>query len=353
MKFIKRHLSNPIIKPSDICPSKNGYQVIGAFNPGATIFNNEFVLLLRVAERCISRKGYISVPYYSFDTDVSSPEILRFKENDPNVKLKDTRGIAYKNTEYLSTMSHLRVAKSSDGVNFKIDDNPSIYPTLESEAFGVEDARISAIDGKYYINYTGVSKDGFCTMLAVTQDFIAFDKLGIIFPPMNKDVAIFEETINGKYYCLHRPNNDGFGKPSIWISQSEDLIHWGKHECLLRPKENAFERMKIGGGAPPIKTNEGWLSIYHGKGDNQRYTLNTILMDSDDPRKVLGRGEFPCFEPENTYETDGFFGNVVFTNGWVVKDNQVWIYYGASDETTCLAQTSLDRLVKHTMEQNN
>ena len=235
---IIRNLSNPIIKPTDILPSTDGHQVLGAFNPGATLFNNEFILLIRVAEGCIPEKGYISVPYYLFENGIGRPEILKIKKDDPDLGLRDTRGIVYKNIEYLSSISHLRLARSSDGVNFTIDDLPSIYPTCENEALGVEDARISKIEDTYYINYTGVSKDGFCTMLAVTKDFITFEKLGIIFPPMNKDVAIFEKKINGKYYCFHRPNNNGFGKPSIWISQSDDLIHWGKHKCLIRPRDN-------------------------------------------------------------------------------------------------------------------
>ncbi len=353
MSIITRHPENPLIKPADIPPSTEGYKVLGAFNPAAAEFNGETLLLLRVAESCIKEEGYISVPYYCFGESGASPAILKVREDDPDVTLKDSRGVLYKGIDYLSTLSHLRLARSRDGIHFTVDDKPFIFPTLESETFGVEDARISRMGEEYWINYTGVSRDGFCTMLAVTEDFVHIEKKGIIFPPMNKDVALFDMPCNGKYYCLHRPNNEGFGRSSIWIGSSPDRLHWGNHKCLLRPMENRFERMKIGGGAPPYLTDEGWLTIYHGKGEGQRYTLNTLLLDRDNPEIILGRGKMPLLEPEEPYETVGFFGNVVFTNGLIVKEGiqgrTAWIYYGASDDSACLATARLDDLVDHAL----
>ena len=353
MEIIKRHPANPLIRPSDIEPSRPGYQVLGAFNPAATDFKGETILLLRVAECCIPEEGYVSVPYYNISPAGSTPDVLSIKTDDPDLTLKDTRGVYYKGQDYLSTMSHLRLARSDDGIHFHVEKKPFIFPSLESEAFGVEDARITRIGNEYWINYTGVSQDGYCTMLAVTKDFVTLEKKGIIFPPMNKDVAIFEESCGGKYYCLHRPNNDGFGKPSIWISSSEDLIHWGDHHCLIRPRDNRNESMKIGGGAPPVRTEKGWLSIYHCKGDKQRYTLNTLLLDLENPQIIIGRGKRPLLEPEEPYETDGFFGNVVFTNGMIIREEKgvktAWIYYGASDDTSCLVTARLDDLVNHAL----
>ncbi|MDC7231673.1 MAG: glycoside hydrolase family 130 protein [Spirochaetales bacterium] len=351
MSLITRCKENPLIRPADILPSAEGYQVLGSFNPAATEFEGEIILLLRVAENCIREEGYVSVPYYHIDGPESHPAILRLRENDPEMELKDTRGVLYRGVDYLSTMSHLRLARSRDGIHFKVDDKPFIYPTRESEAFGVEDARITKIKDRYWINYTGVSKDGFCTMLAVTDDFVHVEKKGIIFPPMNKDVALFNEPCGGYYYCLHRPNNQGFGKSSIWIGRSPDLLYWGDHKCLLRPDDSVWEREKIGGGAPPYKTEEGWLTIYHSKGENQRYTLNTLLLDLEHPDKIIAKGSTPLLEPEEIYETDGFFGNVVFTNGMVVREEEgeqvAWIYYGASDDTACLFKANISDLIAH------
>ena len=338
---------NPIICPSDVKPSNEGYQVVGAFNPGAVIFNDKVILLLRVAESCIPKPGKIRVPVYRFSNKRGVPDIMEFDENDPDVVLKDTRGVVYKGKDYLSSISHLRLAVSSDGIIFTVEPTPFICPSSPDEEYGTEDARIVCIDGTFYINYTLVSTDSWCTALASTVDFKEYKKMGIIFHPENKDVSIFPEKINNKYIALHRPNNSGFGKASIWYSQSPDLLHWGNHKCIARPRGNMdYESMKIGGGSSPIKTDKGWLSIYHAKGDNSRYSLFPMLLDLKEPWKVVKRGTKPLLEPKLDYETDGFFGNVVFTNGMVIKNDQVFIYYGSSDETTCLAISSVDEILK-------
>ena len=337
--------SNPVIKPIDVKPSLDGYQVVGAFNPAATVFNDQIILLLRVAENCIPVEGKYRVPVYDFSDGMGKPSIKEFDASDPNVSLKDTRGVVYKGKDYLSSMSHIRAARSSDGVNFIVDDKPFIYPKSLEEEYGVEDPRITCIDGKYYINYSIVSQDSWCTELAVTDDFISYKELGIIFHPENKDVTIFPERVNGKYIALHRPNNSGFGKASIWYAESPDLLHWGKHRCLLRPRNTVYESMKIGGGAPPIKTKDGWLCIYHGKGDNQRYSLFAMLLDLEQPWKIIKHPVKPIFEPEADYELNGFFPNVVFSNGLFEKDGIVYMYYGASDDTSCLATTTVDEIL--------
>ncbi|MCK5822395.1 MAG: glycoside hydrolase family 130 protein [Bacteroidales bacterium] len=344
--MLRRHANNPIIKPSTMTPSVEGYNILGAFNPGATIYNNQIILLMRVSENCPQEKKFINIPYYSFVNNKSEAKILHINKDDPQVTLKDTRGVFYKGKDYLSTISHLRLARSYDGINFTIDKKPFIAPSNETEKFGVEDARISKIDDTYYINYTGVSEDGYATMLATTKNFIDIERKGVIFAPLNKDVAIFEEKVNGKYIALHRPDNHGFGLPSIWYADSPDIIHWGNHKCLLRPDGSKWESQKIGAGAAPIKTKEGWLVLYHGKGDNSIYSLNLLLLDINDPSKIIKRCKQPIFTPKEDYEKNGFFGNVIFSNGIVTKpDGTIFIYYGACDETVCLATTTIDELL--------
>ncbi len=342
-----RNPANPIITPQMVKPSAEGLKVVGTFNPAATVYNNEVILIMRVAETCIKKPGFISIPYFDFSTDKSFLSVLDVPEKDPDVKLKDTRGILYKGREYLSSVSHLRLARSKDGVNFIINEKPFILPYDETESFGVEDARISHIGDDYFINYTVVSSDGYATFLSKTKDFKHIERLGIIFPPLNKDVVIFEEKVNGKYIALHRPDNHGFGLPSIWYADSPDLTHWGNHKCLLRPRANQWEMKKIGGGAPPIKTKQGWLEIFHGKGENNMYSLNLLLLDLEDPSKILAVGEKPFMFPETKYEKEGFFGNVIFTNGHIVMpDGSIKIYYGSSDEHICMAETSIEKLLQ-------
>ena len=224
--MITKYENNPVVTPSDVKPSAEGYKVLGAFNPGATLYNDEVILLLRVAESVIQKDGFVSVPIAKNENGIFVPGIMDFKKDDPDVKLKDTRGVVYKGKDFLSTMSHIRVARSKDGFNFKVDDKPFIFPGNDTEKYGVEDARVTKIEGQYYINYSAVSPDSWATALATTEDFINVNRKGLIFHPENKDVAIFSEKVNGLYYALHRPNNSGFGKASIWYSESPDLLHW-------------------------------------------------------------------------------------------------------------------------------
>jgi len=343
--MIKKYENNPVVKPSDVKPSLEGYKVVGAFNPGAIAYGDEILLLLRVAETCKSKPGYVSTPIYKFEEGESYPGIMEFNKDDPDVQLKDTRGVIYKDKDYLSTMSHIRLARSKDGINFTVEDKPFIYPVDESEKYGCEDARVTFIGGKYYINFTVISEDSWSTALAVTEDFTTVERMGIIFHPENKDVAIFPEKVNGKYIALHRPNNSGFGKASIWYSESPDLLHWGNHKCIVRPRDMKWESMKIGGGAPPVKTADGWLIVYHGKGDNSLYSLFCLLLDLNEPFKIVRRATTPLLIPTEPFEKEGFFGNVVFTNGMIEKDGQVYIYYGAADESVGLAVTDIDSLL--------
>lgn len=310
-------------------------------------FGDEVLLLLRVAEDCPPRDGHAAVPVARIEAGKGRPEILEVALDDPAVQLKDTRGIVYQGVDYLSTLSHIRIARSRDGVQFQVDDEPFIFPGYESESFGVEDARVTRIGDSYYINYTCVSPDGWATALATTKDFRNIERRGVIFTVQNKDVSLFPEKINGLYRALHRPNNSGFGRPSIWYAESPDLIHWGKHKCIARPRDTFWEEQKIGGGAPCIKTPQGWLQVYHGKGHDQVYSLFTLLLDLHEPWRVLKRANLPFLRPEASYETEGFFPNVVFTNGLVTwEDGRVFIYYGACDESTCLLETTVTELLE-------
>lgn len=343
---MQRHSANPIITPEMVTPSNPGFRVRGAFNPGATTFGDEILLLLRVAEDVPAEHGRVRVPIVDFKSGRGVPRMLDVAVDDPDVQLKDTRGVVYQGRDYLSTLSHLRLARSRDGVRFTVDAEPFLFPADESERFGVEDARITQIGDTYWINFTVVSNDGWATALASTTDFNSVTRHGIIFPPQNKDVSIFPEQVGGRYVALHRPNNVGFGKPSIWYAESPDLIHWGGHQCLLRPRDTVWEEQKIGGGAPCLKTPEGWLHVYHGKGREQRYSLFTVLLDLERPSRVLKQAATPCLAPEAPYETSGFFAGVVFTNGLVARDDgRVLLYYGVCDQATCLAETSVAELL--------
>lgn len=246
----------------------------------------------------------------------------------------------------MTSISHLRLARSKDGIGFEIEDSPAIRPANDYETFGLEDPRISLIDGTYYINYVGVCPFGVTTCLASTKDFNTFERHGVIFCPDNKDVVLFPERVEGKYYALHRPASPLFGKQEVWIAESPDLRCWGNHRYLMGPRPDYWDEIKIGASAVPFKIEQGWLEIYHGVDQKNRYCLGAVLMDSQEPWKVIARTERPIFEPEAEYECNGFFGNVVFSCGLLCEDDKLKIYYGAADTVICYAELSLQETIK-------
>jgi predicted GH43/DUF377 family glycosyl hydrolase len=262
--------------------------------------------------------------------------------------MSDPRVLRHKGRTYLTSISHLRLARSNDGMRFSIDPQPTIPPLAELEAYGIEDARITQIGDIYYVNYTAASSHGITTALLETRDWKTFTRCGIIFHPQNKDVAIFPAQIGGKYMALHRPDAGSFESPSIWLAASPDLIHWGKHVHLISPRPGKWDAVRIGAGAPPIRTDEGWLVIYHGVSASGHYALGALLLDLEDPSHVLGRSAEPILLPETVYEQDGFFSNTVFCNGIVqdpVDSNRLKIYYGAADRCVGMAEDSIGNLL--------
>jgi predicted GH43/DUF377 family glycosyl hydrolase len=340
-----RSTENPIITPDNVKPSRDDFEVIGVFNAGVTRFNGEVVLLLRVAERPVNKNPDIELTAV-FDVNKGRLVIKQFSKNDPNIDFSDPRLIITPEGTYLTSISHLRLARSKNGINFKIDNTPAIAPQNEYETFGIEDPRISLIDGRYYINYVGVGCFGVTTYLASTRDFKTFERHGVIFCPDNKDVVVFPEKVEGKYYALHRPVSTLFGKQDMWISESSDLISWGNHRFLMGPRSDCWDEIKIGAGAVPFRIEKGWLEVYHGVDKNNRYCLGAVLLDTQKPWKVISRTERPIFEPQADYELNGFFGNVVFSCGLLNEDNMLKIYYGAADAVICYAELQLEETIK-------
>jgi predicted GH43/DUF377 family glycosyl hydrolase len=335
-----RWADNPIIKPKDVKPSREDFEVVGVFNAGVARLEDEVILLLRVAERPISEHPEVALTGLY---DAAKGRIIKreFLKSERGIDFSDPRLIITPAGTYLTSISHLRLARSKDGVSFKIGDSPAIAPANDYEAFGIEDPRISVIDGTHYINYVAVCPFGITTCLASTKDFNSFKRYGVIFCPDNKDVAIFPGRIGGRYYALHRPSSPLFKKNDIWICQSPDLLCWGGHRYLMGPRRGCWDEMKIGAGAVPFRTKAGWLEIYHGADRDNRYCLGAVILDSEQPWKIIARTEKPIFEPEEDYETGGFFGNVVFSCGLLCEDEKLKIYYGAADTTICYAELGL------------
>jgi len=340
-----RSPDNPIIGPKDVKPSRGEFEVIGVFNAGAIRFEDEVILLLRVAERPISTHPEVVLAGV-YDVAQGDIVLKEFSKDEPENDFSDPRLIIRPTETHLTSISHLRLARSTDGINFEIEDTPAIGPTNDLESFGIEDPRISRIDGTYYISYVAVSPFGVTSCLASTKDFKSFERHGVIFCPENKDVVLFPERIDGKYYALHRPVSPLFKRRDIWIAESPDLLCWGNHRFLCGPRGGCWDEMKIGASAVPFKIEQGWLEIYHGVDQESRYCLGAVLLDAKQPWKVIARADKPILEPQTDYEIEGFFGNVVFTCGLLYEDDKLKIYYGVADTAICYAELSLEECLK-------
>jgi predicted GH43/DUF377 family glycosyl hydrolase len=342
----RRFETNPILRPSDVRPSREGLGVECLLNPGAFRWRGKTWLLLRVAERPHQAEGSVSTPILDPDSP-GGIGIVTYAMDDPDLIYKDPRVFQYKGAAYLTTLSHLRLASSDDGVHFQAEEAPTLVGRGDLESFGIEDSRVSEIDGRFYLTYTAVSPNGVGVGMSSTDDWRTFQAHGMIIPPSNKDCALFPQKVGGEYLCLHRPSNIYIGGNDIWLGRSPDLLHWGGHHCLARCRPGMWDSARIGCGAAPILTDRGWLEIYHGANEQSRYCLGALLLDRDDPRRVLARSEEPIMEPSTPYELTGFFGNVVFTNGHILGDDgdTLTLYYGASDEVICGATLSVREIL--------
>lgn len=289
-EVFRRVRDRPILTP-DHLPC----EVAATFNPGAAWFDNEVLLLLRVEDR---------------------------------------RGV-----------SDLHVARSRNGVDgWRIDDEPLLapgHPDFPFEEWGCEDARITPLpDGQWVIAYTAYSRYGPTVALATTRDFVTVNRLGAVLSPLNKDAALLPRKFQDRWFMLHRPVAGG--QEHIWyIFGHDDLVHWSLPGVLL-PEQGGpwWDGLKVGVGAPPLLTDDGWLLIHHGAKEvagNLIYRLGLSLLARDDPRQLLRRASPWVFAPEADFERNGVAPNVVYTCGALQQGDEIWMYYGAADTTVGLA----------------
>lgn len=250
--------------------------------------------------------------------------------------------------------SILGLARSTDGYNFSVDPKPFMEPATsglfrEYEEFGIEDPRITFIDGQYLITYSAYSRHGVRIGLAKTTDWKTIERFSLITEADYRNVVIFPEKFNGLYARLDRPHSE-ISPWSMWISYSPDLRYWGDSKLIMKPEPYHWDEMKIGPGAPPIKTPQGWLDIYHGvfpTMDGSVYRLGVALHDLEDPSKIISVGDEWILQPEEPYEITGYVHNVVFTCGAVEEDDGTLIlYWGGADTVMCAGTVKIDDLVQ-------
>lgn len=285
------HPSEPLLRPRNL-----NWEANGVLNPGVTIFDGKIVLLYRA---------------------VGSDNISRFG-----------------------------LAASTDGVHFShTSDTPVMEPANHYEARGVEDPRITFIDGRYAIVYVAASINRTQqrpdavdwktrVSLAFTTDFKTFERRGVILHSYNdKNATLFpKQWANewGDYYYLYHRRY-----PSIWLSRSRDLTTWEdvcEETCMVvTPDGNSWDNDRIGIGSQPIWTEEGWLVFYHGRDRSGVYRLSAFLADLERPEIIRAKLPYPILEPELPFEVNGPIPRVVFTCGAVEAGDYYWVYYGGAD----------------------
>ena len=261
-------------------------------------------------------------------------------------------------------MSSIGYAASKDGVNYN-NRVQLIKPEFEWEKYGCEDPRITELNGKYYIFYTALSvypfsHEGIKVACAITRDFKKIEAKHLVTPFNAKAMALFPSKVNGKMTAILTVNTDNLKRTAkiavIQFDKEEDLwnpVYWqmwyrqlSKHTLNLR--RTITDHVEV--GAAPLRTKEGWLLIY---AHIQNYTSNkkifgieAFLLDLKNPKKIIGRTSHPIMIPEETYEKYGQISNVIFPSGALIRDEDLWILYGAADTTSCLAQVKLNDLLK-------
>lgn len=310
----------------------------------------------RILKRCNDGKPVINVDDYPGLAQVYNPT---------GVKIGDETVVVVSVVEHAGSwgigrdVGQTRIARSKDGIHFELSDEdfikiPKDFPCADLYHHFI-DNRITKIDDTYYIVTPAMVK-GFLSPVALlgkTKDFKTYEPIDVIAAPKNRGVSLFPEKINGKYYRLDRPAgtvDDG----EIWLAASEDLLHWGEFKPVLAPNYRFWNAKKIG-PTPPIKTSKGWLDIIHGvfhPAGGRTYYLGAMLLDLEEPWKVIGKTNSYILCPETEYELHGNCDNTVFACGAIGNEetDELTLYYGACDKYICMAQGSLSEMVDACIE---
>ena len=286
--------------------------------------------------------------------------------NSGVVRTPEGKYIMASRFEYLNKKQCIWVSRSEDGYHFTPDPEPvrlacapeeeeeyneTVYLNGQKGALigSWYDPRINPVEGEYYITYCVGGDYGCRIAIGKTNDVKVIEHVSFPLHILNRNAVLFPEKIGGEYWMLHRPQNTATASNgNIWISSSPDMKYWGNCRVVARP-EQYWENKKIGPAAPPIKTEAGWLVIYHGvfpHSNGVNYGGGVMLLDMEQPWRVIGRCEDPILYVKEAYEMNGQVPNVVFPGAVVPEeDGTVKIYYGGADYVQCVAVARLSELI--------
>ncbi len=263
--------------------------------------------------------------------------------------------------ETTATLPHLRVGRSKDGINFTFENKPIDFYDENGELWNpyyAYDPRLVKVEDEYFVIWC-TDFYGPTIGLAKTKDFVHFTRFENCFLPFNRNGVLFPRKFDGAYKMLSRVSDNGhtpFG--DIFVSESKDLVYWGRHRHVMQRGGNGWwQGLKIGGGPAPIETEIGWLMLYHGVTQTCNgfvYSFGAVILDKDEPSKVLYRAKDYVLTPEEDYELVGFVPGVCFPCSTIVdkETGRVAIYYGAADTYVALAFSTIDDLIDFTIKNN-
>jgi len=244
-------------------------------------------------------------------------------------------------------ISSVGYAVSHDGLTWNRLENPVLTPHNGREDYrGIEDPRVTPLDGRFYMCYTAYGENGNYPMIAVSDNLITWEDVAPLEKNENKDHVLFPEKIGGRYAILHRR------RPHIWIAFSDDLIHWTDHTILFSPRrvgeaQEDWDSKSIGANGVPVKTEQGWLLFYHGYSEAHIYRHSIALLDLEDPTQVLHRPKTHIFEPVETWEIRGDVPNVTFSCANIVVGDELWFYYAGADRMVGLATAPMADVIAY------
>lgn len=314
-EIIKRYPDNPIVKPSDMPKACAAIYNCGAVKTP----EGEYVLCGR----------FESIDKVQYPWTLRSPDGIHFTPDPEPLKFESDDPELLADFEFYSS-------KTGSGLNAWYD------------------PRINPLDGTYYLTLSLSGMSGVRIGIAQTDDFKTARPVSFPLHVHNYDAVMFPEKIDGKYWMLHRPSPlFGAVKACIWIASSPDLIHWGNCRIVAQP-QGFWEDKKMGVNTPPIRTDQGWLIIHHGvfgHSNGVNYSVGAMLLDLEQPWKVVARTRTMLMVVEELYEMVGQVPNVIYPSGLIAEpDGTFKLYYGAADYCECLATGKIDDLIQACFE---
>lgn len=260
----------------------------------------------------------------------------------------------------LDWVSRIGFAVSENGIQWNRLRHPIFSPIDGSDSRGLEDPRVTEIDGTFYMCYTAYGRDflgsgepthsggGVTPMIARSENLLTWERLGaIVLGEDNKDHVLFPRKIDGRFAAFHRR------RPDVWIAYSTDLTSWSERDMapIFGPrKNNWWDSTSVGSNGVPIETESGWLHFYHAYDEEHVYCLGVCLLDLEDPSQVIARPREPLLQPEEIWEIRGDINNVVFSCANPVVNGTVFVYYGGADHVIGLATCQLSELLDFALQ---